>query len=68
MHIKNIKEIDNIAKKINFSKLAYTREQLLKYCELDTYAMVKIWENFIKKGEIFSKQKMLFFYFVNFMS
>ena len=28
----------------------------------------KIGENFTKKGEIFSRQKMLFFYFVNFMS
>jgi len=29
-------------------KLKYTREQLLKYCELDTYAMVKIFEKLIE--------------------
>ena len=27
-------------------ELVYTKERLLKYCELDTYAMVKIWEKF----------------------
>lgn len=25
-------------------ELAETRKNLLKYCELDTYAMVKVWE------------------------
>ena len=29
-------------------ELAYTRERLLKYCELDTYAMVKIYEKLIE--------------------
>ena len=33
---------------------------------LNKYGLLRL--NFIKKGEIFSKQKMLFFYFVNFMS
>ena len=28
--------------------LAYTRERLLRYCELDTYAMVKIYEKLIE--------------------
>lgn len=26
----------------------YIRERLLRYCELDTYAMVKIWENLVE--------------------
>ena len=29
-------------------ELAYTKERLLKYCELDTYAMVKIYEKLIE--------------------
>jgi hypothetical protein len=28
---------------------AYIRERLLRYCELDTYAMVKIWEKLIEQ-------------------
>ena len=32
-------------------KLLYTRERLLKYCELDTYAMVKIYEKLIEASK-----------------
>lgn len=28
-----------------------TRHNLLKYCELDTYAMVKIWEELVRVAE-----------------
>ena len=27
---------------------AKTRENLLKYCQLDTYAMVKVWEELVR--------------------
>ena len=27
------------------------RYNLLKYCELDTYAMVKVWEELVKVGK-----------------
>lgn len=27
------------------------RHNLLKYCELDTYAMVKVWEELVKVGQ-----------------
>ena len=28
-------------------QIAITREQLLRYCELDTFAMVRIWEKLV---------------------
>ena len=28
-----------------------TRENLLKYCELDTYAMVKLWEKLLEAAK-----------------
>ena len=30
---------------------AKTRENLLKYCQLDTYAMVKVWEDLKRVAE-----------------
>jgi hypothetical protein len=30
---------------------AKTRENLLKYCQLDTYAMVKVWEELKRVAE-----------------
>ena len=38
--MNSFREMENMTKE----ELAYTRERLLKYCELDTYAMVKILE------------------------
>ena len=28
-----------------------TRQNLLKYCELDTYAMVKVWEELVRAAQ-----------------
>ena len=33
-----------LKKDLSKEELEYTRERLLRYCELDTYAMVKIYE------------------------
>ena len=30
---------------------AVTCQNLLKYCELDTYAMVKVWEELVKVSQ-----------------
>ena len=36
--MNSFRDMENMTKE----ELLYTRERLLKYCELDTYAMVKI--------------------------
>ena len=38
--MNKFKELSNLEGK----ELEYTRNRLLRYCELDTYAMVKIYE------------------------
>jgi len=57
LNYHNLKLVHNGAEAMNVfrkldektgEELMYTREQLLKYCELDTYAMVKIYEKLIE--------------------
>ena len=36
---------------MNEKDAATTRHNLLKYCELDTFAMVKLWEKLKEVGE-----------------
>ena len=58
LNYHNLKQIHNGSEAMNeFSNLVnYTQEQreivrknLLEYCKLDTYAMVKIWQKLIEK-------------------
>lgn len=35
-------------KDLSFDEQITARQNLLKYCELDTYAMVKVWEELVK--------------------
>jgi len=38
------------------NSLMITRHNLLKYCELDTYAMVKVWRNWYGSQQKRSKE------------
>ena len=42
------REFENLYKETNQEKMNSVRENLLKYCKMDTYAMVKILEELEK--------------------
>lgn len=56
----NLEEVHNGGEAMTiFTKIQFmdpeeqkeTRHNLLKYCELDTYAMVKVWEELVRVAE-----------------
>ena len=57
---RNLKDVHNGSEAMNIfpqirtmsrREAARTRENLLRYCELDTWAMVKIWEKLIEVAQ-----------------